>query len=113
MVCKFIGLRFNKTMLRYHERAEDRLQEIAKELPASEGVGELGAEERIAAHSLLSEPPVADRVEAWRTEMSPEDNEAFERASGDLLAELGYPLVSDAIPGEDAARVATSPDEDD
>jgi hypothetical protein len=95
-ICKFIGLRFDKRMLRYHERADERLREIAKELPAGEGVGELGAEARISAHALLSEAPNANRVEAWRTEMSASELEAFEEGVGDLLAELGYPLASGA-----------------
>jgi hypothetical protein len=93
-ICEFIDLRFHPAMLRYHERAGERLQEIAKELPGGQGKDELGAEERIAAHALAHEPPREDRVEAWRNEMNPEDVAAFERDNGDLLAELGYELVS-------------------
>ncbi len=93
-ICEYLDLRFDKRMLSYHERADERLQEIAKELPASDGKGELGADARIASHKLLSEAPKADRVEAWRTAMSAEEIEAFEVSSGDLLAELGYPLAS-------------------
>jgi hypothetical protein len=93
-ICQFIGLRYNRRMLDYHERAAVRLEEIAKELPAAEGKGELDAERRVSAHALTHEPPRQERVEAWREEMSPEDVATFERAAGDLLAEFGYELVS-------------------
>jgi Sulfotransferase family len=93
-ICEFVDLRFDRRMLAYHERAGERLQEIAKELPAAEGRGELDADARISAHELAHEPPRQERVEAWRAEMSPEDVARFERAAGDLLAELGYELVS-------------------
>jgi hypothetical protein len=95
-ICRFIDLRFHPAMLRYHERAEERLQEIARGLPSGDGKAELEAEERIAAHALTSEPPREERVQAWREEMSAEDLAAFERDSGDLLAELGYELASAA-----------------
>jgi hypothetical protein len=93
-ICEFLELRFDRRMLDYHQRASERLQEIAKELPAAEGKGELDAESRISAHALAHEPPRLERVEAWRSEMSTEDVARFERAAGDLLAELGYELVS-------------------
>jgi hypothetical protein len=93
-ICDFIDLPFDRRMLAYHERAEERLQEIARELPAVEGRGELAAEARISAHELTHEPPRQERVEAWRSEMSPENIATFERAAGDLLDELGYELVS-------------------
>jgi hypothetical protein len=93
-ICKFIDLRFDRRMLDYHQRAGERLQEIAKELPAAEGVGELEAERRISAHALAHEPPREERVEAWRTEMAPDEVATFEGAAGDLLAGLGYELVS-------------------
>jgi hypothetical protein len=103
-ICDFIDLRFDRRMLDYHERAEERLQEIAKELPAVEGRGELDASRRISAHELTHEPPRQERVEAWRTEMSPEDVATFERAAGDLLDELGYELVSGVAYEPDASE---------
>jgi hypothetical protein len=100
-ICEFIDLRFHPAMLRYHERAGQRLQEIAKELPSAAGKDQLGAEERIAAHALAHEPPREERVEAWRKEMSPGDVAAFERDNGDLLVELGYELVTSGAEREE------------
>ena len=37
-------------------------------------------------------------VGAWRTRMSDTDRDRFERVAGDLLTELGYPVLGDAHP---------------
>jgi hypothetical protein len=42
------------------------------------------------SHALASEPPDPERIERWRTEMSPEDRAVYEELAGDLLADLGY-----------------------
>ena len=81
-------------MLRYYERAGERLEEISRDLPAPQGSkAERSGEERAAAHALAKEPPKADRIAAWRDQMSAEDVAAFEAVAGDLLAELGYPTL--------------------
>ena len=104
-VCEFIELDYDPVMLRYHESAEERLQEIAKDLPARGGGHTLGAGERIAAHELATRPPTTERLEAWRAEMQPEEVVAFEQVAGDLLAELGYPLAGDGHePGRPEAK---------
>jgi hypothetical protein len=89
-VCDFIELPFDATMLAYHERAAERLGEIDRDLPARRGRHELEAQPRIAAHEHTAEPPLSERAGAWREEMAPEDNVAFEAEAGDLLADLGY-----------------------
>jgi hypothetical protein len=89
-VCEFIELDFDPAMLAYHEHAAERLGEIGRDLPARRGRYELDAEPRIAAHARASDPPAAERVAAWRSEMPPEDLAAFEAEAGDLLGELGY-----------------------
>jgi hypothetical protein len=91
-ICEFIDLEYDPAMLDYHERASERLSELS-DLPGKGGKVRPGSE-RIAAHALTSEPPRADRVERWRTELSPEGIAAYEEAAGDLLAELGYPLAT-------------------
>jgi Sulfotransferase family len=89
-VCEFIQLPWDESLLRYHERAGERLKEVARDLPAAAGKKLRPAEERMAAHALTMEPPNPDRVNAWRDQMSDADREAFEREAGELLAELGY-----------------------
>ena len=89
-ICEFVDLRFDAAMLDYHRRAEDRLQEMARELPAHGGKTRLSVERRMATHARTTEPPDPERVTRWRKEMSDEDRAAFEAVAGDLLVELGY-----------------------
>jgi Sulfotransferase family len=92
-VCEFSELEFDPAMLDYHERASERLAELS-DLPGKGGKVRPGSE-RQAAHALTSEPPRADRVERWRTEL-PEDAIAdYERVAGDLLSDLGYPVAGE------------------
>jgi hypothetical protein len=102
-VCEFIELDFRPEMLTYHERAEERLAEIAKPLEAEEGKAAMAAEQRLAAHDLLKEPPTRDRVAVYQREMSDEERAEFEQKAAELLAELGY---------EVGARTAGTPDLD-
>jgi hypothetical protein len=101
-VCRFIELDFDPEMLAYHERSEERLQEMARELPATGRAKHLSVERRMATHAMTTKPPTAERVSRWRRQMSEEDRVAFEEVAGDLLAELGYPVGEQV----DAAREA-------
>ena len=85
-------------MLRYYERAGERLAEMLarparRRAPSASRPGS----ERAAAHALAKEPPKADRIAAWREQMSAEDVAAFEAVAGDLLAELGYQTGGSAV----------------
>ncbi|MGH2963221.1 MAG: sulfotransferase family protein, partial [Solirubrobacterales bacterium] len=124
-ICAFVRLPFDAAMLTYHERSEDRLREMARELPAQGGKTELSVERRMATHARTTEPPDPERVTRWRKEMSASERDAFESVAGDLLAELGYqvgepgthPAAADAaaserqdlIPRERAERVRGRP----
>jgi hypothetical protein len=88
-VCAFVDLPWDDAVLSYHERAPERLREVARDLPTRQG-GRRPAEERVAAHALTQEPPRPERVYAWREDMSDADREAFESEAGEMLAELGY-----------------------
>jgi Sulfotransferase family len=89
-ICEFAELDFDPAMLDYHERAEERLQEIAKDLPAVGGRAVRKGELRLASHALAKEPPRKDRVARWKRQMDPEDRLLFEDVAGDLLEDLGY-----------------------
>jgi hypothetical protein len=91
-VCEFIELDWDPAMLEYHERAPERLQEMARELPATGRAKHLSVERRMATHAMTTKPPSVERVSRWRREMGEEDRVAFEEVGGDLLAELGYPV---------------------
>jgi hypothetical protein len=99
-ICEFVDLPYDAAMLHYHERAEERLGEMARELPEQGGKTRLSVERRLATHARTTEPPDPERVTRWRTEMSAEDRAAFEGVAGDLLAELGYDVGDDGEPGE-------------
>jgi hypothetical protein len=94
--CELCELDYDAAMLSYHERAADRMAEMARDLPGRDGESVRPAEERMAAHAMTQKPPSQSRVGVWREEMSPEDIEGFEAEAGDLLAELGYPVGAEA-----------------
>jgi hypothetical protein len=104
-ICDFVALDFDPAMLSYHERADERLGEIDRDLEAGQENAEererplFKAADRLDFHKLTKEPPRADRVQKWRREMPPEDVAEFERVAGDLLAELGYELSSASAAG--------------
>jgi hypothetical protein len=89
-ISEFVDLPYEDAMLRYHEKAERRLQEMARELPEQGGKTRLSVERRMATHARTTEPPDPERVTRWRNEMSADDQAAFEAVAGDLLVELGY-----------------------
>jgi hypothetical protein len=89
-ICGLIELDYDPAMLRYHERAAERLEEIARPLEAEDEKRGLSADSRVEAHALTSEPPRADRVGMWRRDMDPADLAVFREHGGELLTELGY-----------------------
>lgn len=92
-ITDFADLEWEPEMLSYHERSADRLQEMARALPSTEGgAKELTVERRMATHEMTTKAPDADRVSRWRRQMSEEDRVAFEEVAGDLLERLGYPV---------------------
>jgi len=96
-ICEYIDLPWDDSMLHYHERAAERLEEMHRDLPPEEDKPLRPADHRKAAHALTSEPPDPSRLGRWKREMSPEDRAAFEDAAGELLAELGYELEGEPV----------------
>ncbi len=93
-VCEFLELPWDPAILRYYERAEDRLAEMVRDLPGEEGKPMRPADHRREAHLLTSKPPDPSRLARWKEEMDPAQNALFEGVAGDLLSELGYEVVS-------------------
>ena len=100
-VCDFIELEFDPVMLEYHERAEERLSEKARELPRKNRPPQPAAA-RLESHRLAKEPPRSDRVGMWRERMTEEQVAEYEAVAGDMLVSLGYELGTDA--GVERAR---------
>jgi hypothetical protein len=108
-ICEFAELPWDEAMLDYHERAGERLAEMARELPADGGKTELSVERRMATHAKTREPPDPKRVGRWREGMSDEQRAEFEGVAGELLAELGYPVgagAAEAVSAQAEARLA-------
>jgi Sulfotransferase family len=91
-VCDFIELDWDPVMLAYHQRSEERLAELDRDIPAWEGKLARSAESRMALHTQTTKPPDPARIDRWRGEMSAADLVTFESIAGDLLTDLGYPL---------------------
>ena len=88
-ICDLCELEFDAAMLAHSERAGHRLGELG-DLSAEDGRPARSSEERAEAHALAMQAPSAERVGAWRSEMSAGDREEFEAVAGKLLRELGY-----------------------
>jgi len=97
-VSDFLELPWDAAVLDYHERAEERLKEKARDLPRKASRGDQPAAARMASHAMARKPPDPKRIGRWRTEMSREDRAAYESVAGDLLAELGYEVGEPAEP---------------
>jgi hypothetical protein len=89
-ICTFIDLPWDGSMLTYHERAAERLAEMAGELRAEGGQATQAAGYRIDNHAPTTKPPDPSKLDKWRTQMRPEDLAAYDAVAGDLLSELGY-----------------------
>ena len=92
-VCDFIDLEFDPAMLDYHERAEERLKEKARDLPRRNRPTQTAAA-RMDSHRLAKEPPREDRLEMWRQKITPDEIAEYEEIAGPLLRELGYSVDS-------------------
>ena len=88
--CEFIELPWDDAMLRYHERAAERLEEMAGALRAEGAHAQQEAGYRIDNHAPTTKPPDPSKLDKWRREMSEEDLRAYESVAGEMLAELGY-----------------------
>ncbi len=92
-------------MLRYYERAAERLTEIDRDL-GRDGAPIRSGEERLEGHAMTLQPPSAERIERWRGEMTPEQVAEFEGVAGGLLAELGYEVGGAAAMAESEKGLA-------
>jgi hypothetical protein len=89
-ICEFIELDWDPGVLSYHERAADRLAEMAGELRAEGSHATQEAGYRVQNHAPTTKPPDPSKLDKWRREMSPEDLAAYESVGGEMLRELGY-----------------------
>ncbi|HEU4803382.1 MAG TPA: sulfotransferase [Solirubrobacterales bacterium] len=89
-IAEFLELPWDAAMLTYYENAAERMAEMARDLPATDGKPTRPGEERMQAHAMTQKPPDPSAMYRWKEKMSPEDVAAFDAAAGELLADLGY-----------------------
>ena len=78
---EFLELPWDDSMLRYYERAEERLAEMHRDLPGEDGKPLRPADHRKEAHVLTSKPPDPSRLARWKEDMDPEPTSPPSRAS--------------------------------
>jgi hypothetical protein len=89
-LCEELALEFDPVMLRYHERAVERLSEDTGDYVSRSG-RTIPAEERYSHHGRLQKPANASQVGRWRTEMTPDEQRRFFEIAGGTLQDFGYP----------------------
>ncbi len=93
-IAEFLELPWDPVMMRYYEGAAERMAEMARDLPATDGKPTRPGEERMQAHAMTQKPPDPSAMYRWKEKMSPEDVADFDAAAGELLADLGYEVSS-------------------
>ncbi len=88
-VCRFIALEFDEVMLRYHERAPERLQEH-RERRHEDGSIAISREQRLENQRLTTKQLDPARIGAWRQAMPLEQQREFVRLAGDALRMFDY-----------------------
>jgi len=73
-MCEFLGEAYEPAMVNPHQEAAHHYH--------TKGI-----------HLQTRQPPSTARKERWRKEMSTADQRIFHRVAGDLLVQLGYPMV--------------------
>lgn len=87
-LCEWLELPWEDGVLRFHERAEQRFEELP--FARQDGTVLRTREDRHRLHEKTSLAPDGTRIGRWRGDLSPVEVEAFESVAGALLAELGY-----------------------
>jgi sulfotransferase family protein len=88
-LCTFLKLDFDPAMLRYWERATERLKEHRSRCRI-DGRPLLTREQRLLQQRLTTQPPQLERVSGWKEAMSPGERAEFLHYAGETLQELGY-----------------------
>lgn len=91
-ICRFIALDYHPEMLRFAERAPQRLAEHRTRYRA-DGSVLVSHEERLRQQAQVRNPPDVARIGIWRQLLPAEEALRFEAIAGELLAHYGYPLL--------------------
>jgi len=88
-ICRFADLRFEPQMLGYHRDAAARLAEHEARY-AADGSLLVSKAQRADSQRFVTEPPRADRIGRWKTELTREELQRFDAVAGEWLERLGY-----------------------
>lgn len=88
-ICAFVELPYSDSMLDYHTRAAQRLQEHKGRLRA-DGTPLVTTERRLQQQQRSTQALDASCIFAWKSRLSEDERVRFGRIAGDLLDELGY-----------------------
>jgi len=91
-ICAFLELPFADAMMRHHERAGGRIDELSTRYDR-QGNTIVTKEQLLEIHERATQPPTADRIGRWKTELTPEETGRYEKVAAPLLRELGYELA--------------------
>jgi hypothetical protein len=87
-LCAYLSLSYEPAMLDSGARGQARLEKLQGRPHADGRV--IARDERTRIHVNLARPPMVERVEAWRREMTEAERREVESGAGSLLHELGY-----------------------
>jgi hypothetical protein len=87
-LCAYLSLSYEPAMLDSGARGQARLEKLQGRPHADGRV--IARDERTRIHVNLARPPMVERVEAWRREMTEAERREVESGAGSLLLELGY-----------------------
>jgi hypothetical protein len=89
-VCGFLDLPWAPSMLAYHQRAAERLEESCRDYVDPGGRLVATGRQRIAALRRTAARPDAGRIGRWRTEMNAQERDEFHAVAAETLRGLGY-----------------------
>jgi hypothetical protein len=96
VVCAFLELTFDASMLAYHAGAGARLEEHQARY-ADDGRLIVSKAERVRNQRFVMEPPRTDRIGRWQAELTQAELNRFEAVAGEWLDRLGYRRSSHVV----------------
>jgi len=88
-ICRFLDLTFDARMLTFHQTAAARLDEHQARY-AADGTVIISKAQRLHNQRFVTQPPRADRIGRWTTELTADECARFESVAGGWLDALGY-----------------------
>jgi hypothetical protein len=88
-ICAFLELAYEPAMLSYYAGSAERLDEHEARYD-DDGRLIIAKADRLHNQRLVTEPPRADRIGRWRTELTADEARRFAAVAGEWLDRLGY-----------------------